>query len=146
MKRLTFYLCSAGVIDGSLQRKEQNKPKRAVMSTEQHVRDLSVRSTLLGTLIERCVRAKRHLQRQRRRRLKRRLPQVLTSCELCRRRETEGARALNSLTREGLAYLGSGDDPALTDFIHEFFCGDDPAYDSPGKPSTSNIGHALPSD
>ena len=65
MKRLTFYLCSAGVIDSSLQQKGQNKPKRAVMSAERHLRDLSVRSTLLGTLIERRARAKRHLQRQR---------------------------------------------------------------------------------
>ena len=61
-------------------------------------------------------------------------------------RDREGARALNSLTREGLAYLGSADGPALTDFIHEFFCGDDPAYNSPGKPSTSSIDHTLPSD
>ena len=56
--------------------------------------------------------------------------------------------ALNSLTREGLAYLGSADGPALTHFIHEFFCGDDPAYayDSPGKLSTFSIDHTLPSD
>ena len=48
-------------------------------------------------------------------------------------RERETARALNSLAREGLAYLGSADGPALTDFVHEFFCGADPAYDSPGN-------------
>ena len=48
-------------------------------------------------------------------------------------REREGARTLNSLTRKGLAYPRNADGPTLTNFIHEFFCGDDPVYDSPGK-------------
>ena len=56
MNRLTFYLCRTGVIDDSLRQKGQNKPERAGMSDELSVRDLSVRSTLLGTLIERRAR------------------------------------------------------------------------------------------
>ena len=40
-------------------------------------------------------------------------------------RDREAARALNVLTREGLADLGSTDGPALTAFIHEFFGGED---------------------
>ena len=58
----------------------------------------------------------------------------------------ETARALNSLTREGLACLGSADGPALTKFIHEFFGGDDPAYDSPSKLLTFSVDHTLPLD
>ena len=53
MKRLTFCLCSVGVKDGSCRQKGQNKPKRAIMSAERHLCDLSVQSMLLGTLIER---------------------------------------------------------------------------------------------
>ena len=56
MNGRTFYLRSMGVIDDSLSRKGQNKPKRAVMSAEQHRREHSVRSTLLGTLIEKRAR------------------------------------------------------------------------------------------
>ena len=40
------------------------------------------------------------------------------------------ACALNSLTWEGLAYLQSVDDSALTDFVHTFLCENDPAYES----------------
>ena len=47
--------------------------------------------------------------------------------------ERDATRALNCLTREGLAYLGSADDSALRDFVHDFFGGDDPGYESPGK-------------
>lgn len=44
--------------------------------------------------------------------------------------DREAARALNVLTLEGLADLGSTDGPALTAFIHEFFGREDPAgYD-----------------
>ena len=31
------------------------------------------------------------------------------------------------------AYLGSADDSALTDFVHTFFCEDDPGNESPSK-------------
>ena len=54
-------------------------------------------------------------------------------------RDRDAARALNSLTREGLAYLDRADDSALTDFVHTFFCEDDPAYESPGKILTYSI-------
>ena len=47
--------------------------------------------------------------------------------------DRDAARALNSLARESLDLLGSADGPALSDFLHEYFCGDDPAYDAPGK-------------
>ena len=33
----------------------------------------------------------------------------------------DAAQVLNSLTREGRAYVGSADDSALTDFVHTFF-------------------------
>ena len=42
------------------------------------------------------------------------------------------ARALNTLFREGHDLFGSCDGPALSDFVQEFFCGDDP-IDSDGK-------------
>ena len=51
----------------------------------------------------------------------------------CLRTETRDvARALNSLARESLHLLGSLDGPALTDFLQDYFCGDDP-NDSPGN-------------
>ena len=42
------------------------------------------------------------------------------------------ARALNTSFREGHDFFGSCDGPALSDFVQEFFCGDDP-IDSDGK-------------
>ena len=57
-------------------------------------------------------------------------------------RDREAARALNLLTREGLAYLGSADDSALTDFVHTFFCGNDAdGHESPGKLPTFSVDH-----
>ena len=47
-------------------------------------------------------------------------------------RARAAARALNSLTREGLACVGSADDSALRNFVHDFFGGEDPGYESPG--------------
>ena len=61
MDRLTFYLCSTGVIDGNLRQKGQDKSKRAGMSSELAVRDRSVRSMLLRTLIEMHAHGKAHL-------------------------------------------------------------------------------------
>ena len=34
--------------------------------------------------------------------------------------------------RDGLALLGTSDGSALTDFLHEFFAGEDPGNESPG--------------
>ena len=66
------------------------------------------------------------------------------SFELCR----EAARALNSLARDGLALLGTSDGSALTDFLHEFFAGEDPGNESPGmirlKPLTTL--YQIPND
>ena len=47
--------------------------------------------------------------------------------------DREAARALNCLARESLGYFGRADGPALADFLQDYFCGDDPAYESPGK-------------
>ena len=47
--------------------------------------------------------------------------------------DREAARALNCLARESLDYFGRTDGPALADFLQDYFCGDDPAYESPGK-------------
>ena len=44
----------------------------------------------------------------------------------------DAARALNSFFREGQDLFGSCDGPALSDFVQEFFCGDDPV-DSDGE-------------
>ena len=87
------------------------------MSAERHVRDLSVRSMLLETLIERRARetppATTALKM-----FEAKVTSVLTSpCELCRRHETEKALVLSTLANEGLAYLGSADDPALRPLI-----------------------------
>ena len=41
-------------------------------------------------------------------------------------KDRDAARALNSLARESLHLLGSLDGPALTDFLQDYFCGDDP--------------------
>lgn len=43
--------------------------------------------------------------------------------------DREAAHALNSLARESFDLLGSADGPTLSDFLQEYFCGDDPAYD-----------------
>ena len=48
-------------------------------------------------------------------------------------------RALNSLAHESLDLLGGADGLALSDFLHEYFCGDDPPYDSPGKVIISSL-------
>ena len=55
-------------------------------------------------------------------------------------KDREAARALNSLARDGLALLGTSDSSALTDFLHEFFAGDDPGNESPVK----TLCHTLP--
>ena len=63
-------------------------------------------------------------------------------------RDREAARALNSLARDGLALLGTSDGSALTDFLHEFFAGEDPGNESPGmirlKPLTTL--YQIPND
>ena len=46
--------------------------------------------------------------------------------------DKEAARFLNSLARESRALLGSCDGSALSEFISDYFCGDDP-IDSDGK-------------
>ena len=46
--------------------------------------------------------------------------------------DIEAPRALNGFARESRALLGSCDGPALSEFIHDYFCGDDP-IDSNGK-------------
>ena len=62
----------------------------------------------------------------------------------CRERAT--ARSLNSLVREGLAYVDSADNSALRNLVHNFFGGEDPDYESPGRlppltPPYHNYGH-----
>ena len=47
--------------------------------------------------------------------------------------EREAARTLNCLAQESLDFLGSADGPALADFLQDYFCGDDPAYESQDK-------------
>ena len=47
-------------------------------------------------------------------------------------KDRDAAHALNSLVRESLYLLGSSDGPALTDFLQDYFCGDDP-NDTPGN-------------
>ena len=47
--------------------------------------------------------------------------------------DREAAHTLNCLARESLGYFGRTDGPALADFLQDYFCGDDPAYESPGK-------------
>jgi hypothetical protein len=61
-------------------------------------------------------------------------------------RDRNAARVLNSLTREGRAYIGSADDSALTDFVHTFFCGDDPGYNTPGKSINWSVDPTLPNE
>ena len=60
--------------------------------------------------------------------------------------DRDAACALNSLTWEGLAHLESVDDSTLTDFVHTFFCGDDPGYDSPGKLLAFGVDPTLPTE
>ena len=43
------------------------------------------------------------------------------------------ARALSRCSRESLHFLGSSDGPALANFLEDYFCGDDPANESPGN-------------
>ena len=45
----------------------------------------------------------------------------------------EATRTLNRLARESLHFLGSANSSAFDDFLEPYFCGDDPANDSPGK-------------
>ena len=47
--------------------------------------------------------------------------------------DRDAAHALNSLAHKSFDLLESADGPALSDFLQEYFCGYDPAYDSPGK-------------
>ena len=47
--------------------------------------------------------------------------------------DRKAAHALNYLARESLGYFGRTDGPALADFLQDYFCGDDPAYEPPGK-------------
>jgi hypothetical protein len=48
----------------------------------------------------------------------------------------EAARVLNNLFWEGHNLFGSSDGPALSNFVQELFCGDDP-IDSDGKRNLS---------
>ena len=50
----------------------------------------------------------------------------------------DAACALNTLFREGHDLLGDCDGPALSDFVHKFFCGDDPV-DGDGKWNVFNL-------
>ena len=50
----------------------------------------------------------------------------------------DATRALNTLFREGHDLFGDCNGPALSDFVHEFFCGDDPV-DSDGKWNVLNL-------
>ena len=129
MGRLTFYLSRPAIIDDSLRQEGQNKPKRTAMSSERYSGTRSVRRTLLRTLIERRARGKTppveiaagiedvrmilffvsyvHVARQR----SRPRSQQLDLRELprkCRR-------------------------PRPIRLLNDYFCGDDPANDSPGK-------------
>ena len=56
------------------------------------------------------------------------------------------ARALNSFMREGRALLGGADDSALQTFVNDFFGGEDPVYESPGKLLLFTIDPTLPND
>ena len=56
------------------------------------------------------------------------------------------AHALSSMTRKGLAYLSRAEDSALTDFVHAFFCGDDPNNDTAGKFVTVSVEPSLLND
>lgn len=56
------------------------------------------------------------------------------------------ARALNSSTREGIAFLGSADDSALRTFVNDFFGGEDPGYESPSMLLLFIIDTTLPND
>ena len=47
-------------------------------------------------------------------------------------RGREAAHTLNSLARDSLALFGTSDGSALTDFLHEFFAGEEPGNESPG--------------
>ena len=49
--------------------------------------------------------------------------------------DRDAARLLNSLAREGRTVLASSDGSALSEFISDYFCGDDP-FDSDGKSVT----------
>ena len=57
----------------------------------------------------------------------------------------EAARLLNSFARESRALLGSCDGTALTEFISDYFCGDD-HIDSDGELRIKNADHTLPSE
>ena len=57
--------------------------------------------------------------------------------------DKEAARFLNSFARENRALLGSCDDPALAEFISDYFCGDDP-IDSDGELWVYKAGCTLP--
>ena len=45
-------------------------------------------------------------------------------------RDREAAYALNCLARDGLALLGMSDGSTPTDFLHDFFAGEDPGNES----------------
>ena len=53
-------------------------------------------------------------------------------CPFAMSNARDATRALNSLFQEGCDLYGSSDGPALSDFVQEFFCGDDP-IDSDGE-------------
>ena len=65
------------------------------------------------------------------------------SCPFAMSNARDAACALNSLFQEGHDLFGSSDGPALSDFVQEFFSGDDP-IDSDGEWNTCNHCHTLP--
>ena len=53
-------------------------------------------------------------------------------------KDTDAARAINRLAKDGLDLLGSADGPALMGFLEDYFCGkEDPGNQSPGKRKSS---------
>lgn len=60
-------------------------------------------------------------------------------------KDKEAARFLNSFARESRALLGGCDGPALSEFISDYFCGDDP-IDSDGELRIYNVDYTLPND
>ena len=48
-------------------------------------------------------------------------------------RDKEAARRLNSLASESLALFGTLNGSALSGFLHDYFCEDDPGNESQGR-------------
>ena len=103
------------------------------MSIKRRVTMYSVRSSLLGMLIGKRARGKAYLQLWTRQLLDRSF--LFRPC--CptfsfRYVKRQVARALNNLVGEGRALFGSSDSHALSEFVAEYLCGDDP-LDSDGQ-------------